>query len=416
MRLAVVIGAGLPNPTTGGGALTAYTTTRWLVDQGHDVTVVAAVDPAYADPTGAEARARIAHLEEVGAKVIALASRSAQQLRRSGSLRRAWRPHDEELYPYLRDVDQVREAVGGVKPDAVFVYHFEGLAASRDLDAPRYAGVGDPTHLPTSYHWRLHPKRADLETLRRLNNVQAIRRNLPPLMARLLNECEGQGAFAAHHAEDLRRLGVTACEYLRTPVPDPVGAAWRSHRDRGEAKERPTVLLVGHMRGAVTVDGLRIFIREVLPRLESELGETGFEVRIVGGYDPPPDVDAALRRPSVVRLGHVDGADAEFEAADVLLVPTSIPLGIRVRVITGFSFGSCIVTHSANSLGIPELEHERNALVAGSGAELAEETLRIFRDRDLKRRLEAGARATFERAFAPPVAAAHIERRLAEIA
>jgi glycosyltransferase involved in cell wall biosynthesis len=415
VKLAVLIGAGLPNPTTGGGALTAYTTTCWLLEQGHDVTVVAVLDPSYADPTGSEARARIEHLESLGARVIALRSRSGAAPAAGGRLRRLWRPRDEEVFPYLRDAAQAREAVADVAPDVVFVYHFEGLAASRDVETPRFAGVGDPTHLPPRFHWRLARKRPNLDTLRRLNNLQVVLRHHPRLERDLLNACAGCGAFAAHHAEDLRRIGVRGCEYLRTPVPDPVGETWRARRDAHERKERPTVLLVGHMRGAVTVDGLRVFVREVLPRLEDALGGDGFEVRIVGGYDPPADVGAGLDRPPVVRLGHLEQPDEEFEAADVLVVPTSIPLGVRVRVITGFSFGSCIVTHASNALGIPELSHERNALIGRTGAELAEGVLRVFRDRELKRRLEEGARETYERAFAPNVAAARIEQRLSEI-
>jgi glycosyltransferase involved in cell wall biosynthesis len=76
--------------------------------------------------------------------------------------------------------------------------------------------------------------------------------------------------------------------------------------------------------------------------------------------------------------------------------------------VTGWSLGTCVVSHTANTNGIPELEHEANALLADDGAGLAEQILRAVRDEDLRRRVEAGGRATYERAFAPPVAAGEI--------
>jgi glycosyltransferase involved in cell wall biosynthesis len=135
-------------------------------------------------------------------------------------------------------------------------------------------------------------------------------------------------------------------------------------------------------------------------------------VRIAGGYDPPPDLARALDVPCVTRLGHVEGADEEFRRAHALLVPNAIPLGIRVRIVTGWSLGSCVVSHEANARGIPELEHERNALLAASGPGLADAVLRVVRGPELRRGLEAGGRSTYERAFAPPVAAGEIASML----
>ena len=166
----------------------------------------------------------------------------------------------------------------------------------------------------------------------------------------------------------------------------------------------------------VTLDGLRRFARGILPRLEQELGADGFEVRIAGGYDPPPDLARDLDRPSVRFLGHVEGAEEEFRRAHVLLVPNSISLGIRVRIVTGFSFGTCIVTDEANTQGIPELVHERNTLVGRTPAELANAVLRVVRDDELRRRLGDSGRRTYEAAFAPPVAAGQIADTLHRIA
>ena len=290
--------------------------------------------------------------------------------------------------------------------EVAFVYHFEALAASRDLPIPRFAAVGDPPQLSALY--RLRQGLPDPRALRGIVRLQAQLRRQPRLLVELLNECAACGAFAAHHAKWLRDHGASGCLYLRTPVPDP-GPVERAE------PELPTILLVGHFKGVVTLEGLELFARHVLPRLERELGAGGFEVRIAGGYTPPTELARLLDRPSVRLLGHVEQAGAEFRRAHVLLAPNSIPLGIRVRIVTAFSHGTCVVTHGANQQGIPELEHDRDALVADSAERLARETLRALGDDRLRRRIGMSGRETYDRDFRPDVSVGRIAEVLHEI-
>ena len=52
-----------------------------------------------------------------------------------------------------------------------------------------------------------------------------------------------------------------------------------------------------------------------------------------------------------------------YKKNNILLVPNEIDIGIRVRIITGLSFGAIIVTHSSNLKGIPELKNNSNCLI-----------------------------------------------------
>jgi glycosyltransferase involved in cell wall biosynthesis len=414
LKVALLVWAGVPNPTASGGAVTAWTITSELLAQGHDVSVCVLNDAELYDPTAVDVAERVERVRALGADVIPVVSGSASFFRNlpRGVLqrvRRAWRPLDAELAPNLVDVDAVRRAVEETDADAVFAYHFQMLAASRTVRRPRFAAVGDPPHLSALFRFReqLPSPRA----LRGAIWLQAQTRHQPGVYVRLLNECQASGAFAAHHAEWLRGRGAHGCRYLHTPVPDPGPPP-----AAGGGAERPTILLVGHMKGVVTLEGLRLFANGILPRLERELGVDGFEVRIAGGYDPPADLARALDRPSVRLLGHVEGAEEEFRRAHVLLVPNSITLGIRVRVVTGFSFGSCIVSHRANVLGIPELEPGRNALIGRSPDELAGHVLRALGDAQLRRTLGTRSRETYERHFAPRVSVGEIAATLERIA
>jgi glycosyltransferase involved in cell wall biosynthesis len=412
VRVAVLVAGGPPNPTAGGGAVTAWTIVSQLLELGHEVVVCALQDPEHYDPTERRLEEHTSLLRSLGVDFVGVPSRSTEYFRSlprgaGARARRALRPPDEELYPNLVDREAMHAAVREAGADVAFVYHFEALAASRGLPVPRFAAVGDPPHLSALYRFRR--RLPDPRALRGIVRLQAQLRHQPRLLVRLLNECEACGAFAAHHAQWLRSRGAAECFYLRTPVPDP-GPVERAEQ------EPPAILLVGHLKGVVTLEGLKLFATRILPELERELGPGGFEVRVAGGYDPPPELAPLLDRPSVRLLGHVDDAGAEFRAASLLLVPNSIPLGIRVRVVTAFSHGTCVVTHAANTQGIPELAHEQNALVGGSPEALALETLRVLRDSELRQRLGLGGRETYDREFRPDVSVGRIANVLERIA
>jgi len=401
MRLALVCAGSIPNPDSSGAALTNWTLASYFLARGHEVGVVAVHAESYADPDGRSAEERLAALRALGAEVRPVLA--ARQKRRP-LRQRVLRPPAEELFPNLVDAPAVRAAVEELAPDAAFVYHWDGLAASRGLRGrvPRLGVVVDLPHLPSLYRFRHERKRLDRQTVARLLLLQASLRRQPRLAAQLLDECEAAGDFAAHHAEWLRRHGVPGCEYLRTPVPDP---------GPPERRESRAVLLIGHLRGTSTLDGLALFARDVLPQLPEDV-----EVRIAGGWKPPPDLARELARPNVSFLGHLARPDDEFRSAAALVVPTAVPLGARVRILSAFSFACPVVAHVSNTLGIPELVNSENALLGRTGAELAAATVRLVEKPELRARIGAAGRETYERCFSPPVAAGRLEELLAEIA
>jgi glycosyltransferase involved in cell wall biosynthesis len=80
------------------------------------------------------------------------------------------------------------------------------------------------------------------------------------------------------------------------------------------------------------------------------------------------------------------------------------------------TFGSCVVAHEANRLGIPELVDGENALLAGDGPALAQATLAALRDADARARVGREARRLYESTFTPAVAGARIVRELERVA
>jgi glycosyltransferase involved in cell wall biosynthesis len=426
MRVAVLTGS-CPNPTSGGGALTAWSVVKSLLLQGCRVHVVC-LETALPSASEKRREEQVERLSALGASHIGV-GRAPSTAPAAGAPPRALRigarigrlglrPQPlEKHFPSVASRDLVEAAVANIGPDVVFMYHFEPLAAGHRIrGVPLFAGVGDPVGLPDHYRWRLQtPPRLAIAYARDLYRRARARYWQRRHMRSMLQACDGCGAFAAHHAEWFRRIGVGGCEYLRTPVPADGAENWRERR-RSAANPKPRLLLLGHLKGIATLSGLDLFARSALPRLERALGPDGFQVDVVGGFDPPPELREALARPSISWCGQIEPADEKILAADVLVVPTPIRLGIRVRILTGLAFGSCIVTHEANAAGIPELRHGVNALLAADGPGLADSILLALGDAATRARLQEGARATYDAAFSLHTAGRAIVERLERLA
>lgn len=415
LRVATLF-AGMPNPFEAGGPLTHWALVSALLDRGHRVTFVAL--PWDSPP----AEARLEALRSRGVEVVVLPAPSPRLPR--GLWRERWRyvrsivwPGDETLFPTAAAAPALAGAIGEIEPDVVVAHGTNALSAAADLAEPKLALVSDPpglsrrlrTEWDPQYPWRLGRD----ELLYRLGSATFAQRGDRRFLE-FLRRFDSVGVFGAHRAEWARRRGVKAW-YARSPIEDAAGPGWQARRASAAPNSKPRILLIGHLRGISTISGLHVFAHHVLPELERELGGDGFEAHIVGAHEPPASLGSALHRPAVHFRGHVEPPDEEFLRADVLLVPTPVETGPRVRILTGFSFGCCIVAHHANSLGIPVLEDGVNVLLGDSDG-LARATLRALADPELRGRLGAAGRRVYEEHFTPERAGGRIVDELERIA
>jgi glycosyltransferase involved in cell wall biosynthesis len=416
-----VVYIGVPNTGHGGGSLTAFSFITALLHAGHRVTTF----PLLADELDLRWEERIGPLVELGSRVRPISRPAPQPPPRSRARARAayartlvW-PSDEALFPSARQADELRASFVEEGVETGLVYGTEAIAAShRGLPVPTMALLSDPPGLSRRVRlrydarrpWSARPSDVSYRLSQLSYGLHADR-----LMLTMLRRFPTVGMFAAHHARWARRRGVAAW-YAPSPIVDLGGTDWERRRAAAAEPDRPRILMIGHLRGIATISGLQIFAEGILPGLSARLGPDGFEVRIVGGYDPPDRLREALAHPAVTFCGHVEPPDDEFLTADVVLVPTPIKTGPRSRILTAFSFGCCVVAHRANALGIPELMHGENALLADDGVGLLQAVLSALAQPELRERVGAGGRRVYETTFTPERAGARIVAALEGVA
>lgn len=403
MRVALVTG-GMPSRGTSGDSLVARTLVERLLALDHEVTAVVLLSPGDLEESHGwidEAEAELAELG-VGVRrvVVTPAAPGADPV--------------AAFFPQGASAPAVHAALAETAPDVVLGFDTGTLLALRGYrGAPVFGIPGDPRHLVWRYQVLARPLRERLrrgyarELLRYLRFSPRLERTL----VELAGECDGAGMFGAQHAAWLRSLGIS-CLYLPLPVRDRRPAALPPRPIGGPLR----LLHFGGLGTTGTRLGLVLLARDVLPRLERALGSGAYTVRVVGSGSLAPDLARRLARPGVSVVGFVEDSAAEIAAADVFLAPSPYPVGARTRVAEALSIGVAVVAHRDVAAGIPELVDGENALLGATGAQLADCVLRLAGDSILRARLAAGARATYERHFAPDVAGDAVVRELERLA
>ena len=406
----VTVAPSIPSPNTGGGGNWNASLIKQFLKMGHQVTHIAVIGKheSIKVDTGA-----IESYRKLGAEVVVVPYCRKHALTRSfvHNVRTVLAPNFEDLWPEEAATrPQVIQVIEKLAPDCVVPLAFDAVLYTHGLKcAPRFGVQAEGPHINTYVNWRYNPDVAPGPTLRYLSYT------LKTLLVAKLQEKAyadltaglSTAAFAgAHYLKWARKKNLHNAVFVTTPVPDPLGPSWRQRRDAVRRGPKCKILMIGHLHSTSNKSGLPIFFEETLPELERSWGVENFEVHIVGRNDAMPKrFDKWRIHPALVFRGPVYPADDEFLSSDILLVTVPAKTGSCVRIINGFTYGCCIVAHSANALGIPELVHEQNVLLGKSGKELASEIVRAAQDAELRERLGEAGRKTYDQFYAEEIGA-----------
>ncbi len=386
MNVAVVAQGMLPIPAGDGASLLLSAFCRELVAQGHSVHFLAYNLPGDSAAHAQRLRADGIHLHACPPRPVDTGEG------RAAFFTHALFPRPGHFYTGYHYADWAAGVLGEARPRVVFAYMADAVSA---VQACHQSGgfrlvalVTDLDHLVRRYRKQVTPRRGLRGQAYYLRNTLA-ERGFPRLETSLLKSCDRVCGSAYHHQEWLRAQGVANIRYFPVPVPEPPAAGTQS-------PVPGRVTLVGSVSGTATLAGLRYFQHAIAPEIESI---PGLRVRIVGGGELQPDLAGLLRQAWIERSGYVDDIGAEYRNASVVLVPTPIPLGFRVRIAEAFAHGCCVVAHRSNAAGMPELEHGRNILLAETGAEFRAAIARCLNNPDLRESLGREARKTYETCY-----------------
>jgi glycosyltransferase involved in cell wall biosynthesis len=216
-----------------------------------------------------------------------------------------------------------------------------------------------------------------------------------------------------HYVTWARRHGIERAALFRTSTPDTGKSVWRGKCEAVTTPAKPRILVIGHLHSTNNASGIPILFEEVIPALKRRLGPAGFDLRIVGAYDRlPAHLRKWLKSRDVTFVGPVAPPDEEFIKSDILLVTVPSKTGPRTRILSAFTFGCCVVAHTNNALGIPELKDGENCLLGRTGEEIAAAVACAAADPALRVQLGMNGRKLYETHYTHQVAGEALEKYL----
>lgn len=374
---------------------------------GHEVDFQPLLGPGRDPRPTAEEKASIEWAGRLGIRMLSTLQAPPASDAQGGSrelLRLALARDPAHAFPACKLTEQMAERVATSDADAVFnLWSSAALAACSAVDRPVFAYYGNPDHKPTAARLKyaslfgtpargLRPRL--YLALRRAANRATKRANIALMRTATwaTNVCAVDAQLFADH-------GHPNAFYIQNMWPRP---GLVNHL---EAEPNKIVGNIGGLYATGNTFGLSFLGREVLPALDRRLGRD-FSIHLYGAGELLPSVAAGLRHPGVHQRGWVEDIDGELASAKVFLLLNNNNLDFIVghtRILHAWSLGSCLVAHANNALAMPEIVHGENALLGESGEEIAELVATALEDEELRQRIVAGGRETFERLFLPDV-------------
>jgi glycosyltransferase involved in cell wall biosynthesis len=159
-------------------------------------------------------------------------------------------------------------------------------------------------------------------------------------------------------------------------------------------------------------DAMLYFCRDVLPRIRAQ--EPHVSLSIVGRA-PTPAVARLAQEAGVSVTGRVDDVRPYMAESAVYVVPLRIGGGTRLKIFEAMAMGKAVVSTTVGAEGLPVHDGE-HLLLADDSESFASAVVRLLRDDDRRRSLEAAARTLVVEHYDWAAVAGDLDRALTRVA
>jgi len=157
--------------------------------------------------------------------------------------------------------------------------------------------------------------------------------------------------------------GVDAARFARPSAPAPAPAS--------------DVLFVGSMDWLPNIDGVRWFVREVLPRIRQRVPQCSLTI---AGRHPPASIRELATADSRIRVtGTVDDIRPYLWAASVSVVPLRIGGGTRLKIYEAMAAGIPVVSTTIGAEGL-DVSSPMNIRIADTAEAFADACVELLAD------------------------------------
>jgi sugar transferase (PEP-CTERM/EpsH1 system associated) len=241
------------------------------------------------------------------------------------------------------------------------------------------------THNVEAEIWRRHAETQTGALGRLLYSMQ--QRRMMRFEARTLRRFDGVLAVSDADRDTFRRLYAGAIRGTIKVVPTGVDTDYFAPAPSAADSRR--LVFTGSMDWLPNEDAMRFFCREVLPLVRAEEPEVTLSIV---GRAPTPAVEKLGEEPGIQVTGRVDDVRPYMSEAAAYIVPLRIGGGTRLKIFEAMAMGKAVVSTTVGAEGLP-VTSGKHVLLADEPRTFARSVVRLLRDVNRRRQLEAAARA-----------------------
>ena len=169
------------------------------------------------------------------------------------------------------------------------------------------------------------------------------------------------------------------------------------------------LVFLGSMDWLPNIDGVKYFVREILPLIRRRLPEC--TLAIVGRAPSAATLAFAKRDPRIQVTGTVADVRPWLWGSKVSIVPLRIGGGTRLKIYESMAAGTATVSTSIGAEGL-EVRHPANIRLADTPSAFAEQCIELLEDAQERVRLESEGLELVKTRFSWDVVVAEFERVL----
>ncbi|MFL6280149.1 MAG: glycosyltransferase [Vicinamibacterales bacterium] len=242
------------------------------------------------------------------------------------------------------------------------------------------------THNVESEIWRRHVENASNQVSRRLMKTQW--RRMLRFEGTALSRFD---LVLAVSDADRQTFGRLYPQSLTAPVhvvQTGVDTSYFAPMDGEDRAKRAHLVFTGSMDWLPNEDGMRYFVRDILPRIRQAEPDTTLSII---GRSPTPAVRRLADDSGIHVTGSVDDVRPHVAQGSVYVVPVRIGGGTRLKIFEAMAMGKAVVSTTIGAEGLP-VTPGQHVLVADEPQQFADAVVQIIRDEQTRRRLETEAR------------------------
>jgi polysaccharide biosynthesis protein PslH len=157
------------------------------------------------------------------------------------------------------------------------------------------------------------------------------------------------------------------------------------------------ILTIGTLHYPPNADGIRWFLREIYPFICQQIPEVSMTVV---GKNPPRNLLrlASQSNQRITFTGYVADLNPLFEQSTLMVVPVRAGGGMRVRILEGFARAMPIVTTTVGLEGIAA-RHDQDVVVRDEPEEFAQVVVKLLEDESWQAQLAHNGRCLAEKLY-----------------